>query len=134
MPGPKYTDATTTLQAIKDTIASYQAERGWDKLDTRNLAMSIVIEAAELMEYFQWGDEDPKTQRQGMADELADVLTYLVEFALATNIDISAAFHSKLERVKQKYPATIFNPDNKAMETYYQIKQEHRKDKNKGNA
>jgi NTP pyrophosphatase (non-canonical NTP hydrolase) len=128
----QHSDATTTLQAIKDAVAAYQAERGWDKLNPRNLAMSIVLEAAELMEHFQWGDEDLVAQRQSMADELADILTYCVEFALAADIDISMAFHDKLEHVKKKYPATVFNPDSKAMETYYQIKQEHRAKKGKG--
>lgn len=134
MPTTKHsrqTDANTTLQAIKDTVAEYQAERGWDTLSPRNLAMSIVIEAAELMEHFQWGDENIVKQRPSMADELADILTYCVEFALATDIDMGTAFYSKLERVKRKYPATIFNPDNKSTEAYYKIKAEHRIKKQK---
>jgi len=131
MPISKHTDANTTLQEIKDVIAAYQAERGWGKLSPSNYAMSIIIEAAELLEHFQWGDKDLTSQKQAMADELADVLTYCIEFALTTDIDISTAFHNKLERTKQKYPATIFNPENKASETYYRIKKEHRETKDK---
>jgi NTP pyrophosphatase (non-canonical NTP hydrolase) len=94
--------------------------------------MSIVIEATELLEHFQWGDDDITSQRHDMAAELSDILTYLVAFALATDIDISTAFHDKLEHLKQKYPTTTFNPNNKDRKAYYKIKQEYRANKQKG--
>ncbi len=123
-------DTNTTLQNIKDTIAVYQAERGWDKLDPRDLAISITIEAAELMEHYQWENSDTTSDdhKQGIADELADILTYCIEFALATGIDISSAFHSKLERVKQKYPTTLFHPGHLNAEAYRNIKKAYRSD------
>jgi len=104
-------DTNTTLQNIKDTIAVYQAERGWDKLDPRDLAISITIEAAELMEHFLWmenaeshiGKFDAAT-RHAIGEEMADVACLLLAMSNATSIDLSEAISGKLVKNAVKYP------------------------------
>ena len=79
------TDDETTIQELKDIVAEFRRERGWDKHNTpRNLASSIIVEAAELLEHFQWGEYSHQ-DKQEIADELADVLSYC--FSLAHTLD-----------------------------------------------
>ena len=77
--------------------------------DPKNLAISIVIEAAELLEQFQWKDDKAvkkhiRENREEIADELADVAIYLVELADNLGIDLIHAMDGKLEKNAKKYP------------------------------
>lgn len=77
--------------------------------DPKNLAMSISIEAAELLEHFQWktGEEATKyasENREAVADEIADVAIYLFELADNIGIDLANAVHRKLDKNAAKYP------------------------------
>lgn len=122
-------DSQTTIQELKDQVAKYRDERGWAKHHSpKNLAMSIAIEAAELMELFQW-DEYTKRSQDKIADELADILIYCFNFADTTGIDISTAYQHKLKKAAEKYPAAIFKPGQDSPEEYHRIKQEYRKNK-----
>ena len=117
------TDDTTTIKELKDASAMFTKERGWEMHHTaHNLAVSIAIESAELMEHFQWGTEDLELHREEIAHELADVINYCVQFATVTGIDISTAFYDKLEIIKTKYPTSIFNPDSPGLDEYHNIK------------
>lgn len=127
----KKIDSETTLQDIKDTVASYLAERGWDHLEERSLAISIAIEAAELLEHYQWGNDYDHQEDQKITDELADILTYCIEFSLARHINIAEAFYDKIERVKEKYPVSVFNPDSPSHDAYRKVKQAYRGDDKK---
>lgn len=125
------TDETTTVQELKQEIIDFAKERGWDAHhDPKNLAISISLEAAELLEHFQWDDlrADPEVQKQQMADELADIVTYILAFADATGIDVTTAYRSKLAKSAKKYPVEIFNPDNSGRDEYLKIKKRHRAD------
>ncbi|MCL6422534.1 nucleotide pyrophosphohydrolase [Brachybacterium sp. JHP9] len=89
-------DVTAALRALV-------AERDWGQFHTpANLAKSISIEAAELLEHFQWSDEarDPS----GVAEELADVLTYSLLLADRLGLDPEAIVLDKLETTRRKYP------------------------------
>ena len=120
------TDADTTIQELKDYMVAFRNERGWDKHHTpKNTAMSIAIEAAELMELFQW-DGYSDGDKQKMADELADILSYVLSFADVTGIDIAGAYYAKMERVKRKYPTEIFNPASDDRDAHLRIKQSYR--------
>jgi NTP pyrophosphatase (non-canonical NTP hydrolase) len=87
-------------------------ERNWEQFHTpKNLAMSITIEAAELMEHFQWLTneqsvdliaQDPR--RSEIIDEIADILLYCLSFMHILDVDISHAILNKLERNKERYP------------------------------
>ena len=78
------------------------AEREWEQFHTpENLAKSISIEAAELLELFQWKNPEDADQ---VADELADVLTYCLLLADKYGLDPEEIVLSKLEKTKAKYP------------------------------
>ena len=106
-------DRSTTIWALRQEMAAFVAERDWQQFHTpKDLAMSIAIEAAELMEHFQWlGSEqsrqevqDPATQR-AVADELADVMCFVLSFANICGIDLAGATRRKMASNRRKYPA-----------------------------
>lgn len=120
-------DRETTVQELKELVAKFRDERGWKaEHNPKNLSMSIAIEAAELMEHFQW-DTYRKEDKQAIADELADILAYCFNLADTMDIDIATAFRDKLERAAKKYPLDMFNPDRTgSAEEYHKIKKAYR--------
>lgn len=120
-------DADTTIQELKNLIIDFAKERNWKKHHTpKNLAISIAIEAAELMEHFQW-DEYQEKDKAAIADELADILIYAFNFAHVTDIDIASAYRRKLEKAGEKYPKEVFNANNTGVvEDYFRIKKQYR--------
>lgn len=101
-------DSETTLQDLKDAIQAFVRERDWERFHSpKNLSMALAAEAAELMEHFLWDtleDSYDKAKTEDVADELADILLYLLEFANMTGIDISEAVASKARKNAEKYP------------------------------
>lgn len=101
------------LDALRERLRTFARERDWDQFHSpKNLAMALVAEAGELVEHFQWlteaqsralGDE----QKAPVADELADVLLYLVRLADQLGIDLLAAAASKMAANEEKYPAAL---------------------------
>lgn len=91
----------------------------------KNVAISLCIEAAELLEHFQW-DEYRQEDKQAIADELADVIFNCLNFANQMDIDITSAFMKKFERIQKKYPVELFNPKNDSAEEYFRIKKAYR--------
>jgi NTP pyrophosphatase (non-canonical NTP hydrolase) len=86
----------------RDAVREFVAERDWGQFHTpENLAKSISIEAAELLECFQW-EKDPDQLR--VTEELADVLTYCVLLADRLGVDPSQIVIDKLEQTRRKYP------------------------------
>ncbi|MEM7624330.1 MAG: nucleotide pyrophosphohydrolase [Planctomycetota bacterium] len=110
---PKDQDATTTLADVKALMEAFVAERDWERFhQPKNLASSIAIEAAELMELFQWdGVEPPEAVRQDAAqmqrirEELSDVFAYTLAMANRLGIDLSSALAAKMVMNRAKYPA-----------------------------
>ncbi len=108
-------DRATRIQAIKDRIAEFVRRRDWERYqDPKSLALSILIEAAELAEHFQWAErEDIRHYRRAkwreIEDELTDVLIYCIGFANANRIDLTRAIGRKLRRNQRKYPLRLFN-------------------------
>lgn len=122
-------DDKTTVAELKNLIAAFRDERGWkDEHSPKNLSMSIAIEAAELMEHFQWTTYRQE-DKQAIADELADILSYCFNLADVMDIDIATTFRDKLDRARQKYPVEVFNPENKNVELYYKTKKAYREGK-----
>jgi dCTP diphosphatase len=106
------TDTETTIAELRQALRQFVAARQWERYHTpKNLAMSIAIEAAELMEHFQWSTDeesgqllqDPAAYAE-VADELADVLLYCLHFANQADIDISTVVRAKLERNQTRFP------------------------------
>jgi NTP pyrophosphatase (non-canonical NTP hydrolase) len=91
-----------STRSVQDELASFVAERDWGQFHTpENLAKSIVIEAGELLECFQWqSDGDPQRVR----DELADVLTYCLLLADRIGADPEQIVIEKLAITRAKYP------------------------------
>jgi NTP pyrophosphatase (non-canonical NTP hydrolase) len=105
-------DETTTIAELRARMAHFVARRAWEQFHTpKNLASSIAIEAAEIMEHFQWHTAEESIARMhdpvlraNVADELADVMLYCFSFANATGIDISEAVFKKLARNEVRFP------------------------------
>lgn len=101
-----------SLQELRERLRRFAAERDWEQFHTpKNLAMSAAIEAAEIMEHFQWLTPAqslalPDPGRAEVAHEIADVLLYLVRLADVLDIDPVAAAHEKIGLNALKYPAT----------------------------
>ena len=106
------TDEQITLGALRLAVHQFVAERDWVRYHSpKNLAMSIAIEAAEMMEHFQWLSTEEAAERMGdaaaraeVADELADVLIYCLSFANSSGIDISQSIQQKLARNRVRFP------------------------------
>ena len=100
-------DNHTTLADLKQAVARFAADRDWQRFHTgKNLAMSIAIEAAELMEHFQWGPEaDSRPDPTEVAEELADVLIYALAFANSQGVDVASAIKAKLAKNEMRFPS-----------------------------
>ncbi len=96
---------------LKQRIKKYLVDRGWDTLRLSDIAKSISIESAELLELFQWENlplDAVRKQRAKIAEiehELADVLIYCIEMGILLHIDLEKALHSKLSIIEKKFPA-----------------------------
>jgi dCTP diphosphatase len=99
-----------SLSELQNAVAAFVAERDWGQFHTpKNLAMGVSIEAAELMEHFLWsnGAESgaPDASRRALiAQEMGDVLIYLVRLGQILDIDLVAAATDKLAINREKYP------------------------------
>lgn len=98
------------IKYILEQIKSFRDERDWMQFhDPKNMAISIAIEASELLQEFQWKnkkdvEEHIKQNIERVQDEIADVALYLFELADNLNIDLIEAMSIKLEKNKEKYP------------------------------
>jgi dCTP diphosphatase len=89
-------------KSLHDELQAFVAERDWAQFHSpANLAKSISIEAAELLECFQWRDDADEVRVQ---EELADVLTYCLLLANRIGVDPDQIVHDKLVLTRQKYP------------------------------
>ena len=103
-------DTRTTLQELKDRMARFVDERDWQQFHTpKNLSMSIAIEAAELMEHFQWLTVEQSKSLDGEAlseigEELADIVIYSLSLANYLGLDLSQTVLAKMDKNVRKYP------------------------------
>jgi NTP pyrophosphatase (non-canonical NTP hydrolase) len=108
-------DETTTISELRNLVAQFVRERQWGKFHSpKNLSMSLAIEAAELMEHFQWigveESREPATpeKRTQIGEELADVICYALALSNELQIDVAAAVRDKMKKNAIKYPAEEF--------------------------
>lgn len=98
------------LGSLRDELRAFSAARDWDQFHSpKNLAMALSAEAGELLEIFQWLTEEQSRGlddkvRAAAADEIADVLLYLVRLSDKLGIDALAAARHKLAENERKYP------------------------------
>ncbi len=125
------------MKEQENAVRQYLEERGWDQLRPGDLAKSISIEAAELLELFQWSNpslEEVKADAEkleAIKKELADVLIYCLDMSVLLGLDTGDIVMKKLEKVREKYPADLFKNRSEDQEagsedTYWQIKKESR--------
>ena len=104
--------ADVDLSELSELLRVFAEERDWQQFHTtKNLAVSVAIEAGELLELVQWrtdeelaADLSSESGRASFADELADVLIYLTRLADVAGIDLSEAARAKIERNRSRFP------------------------------
>jgi NTP pyrophosphatase (non-canonical NTP hydrolase) len=101
----------TDLDDLRDALREFAAARDWPQYHTpKNLSMALIKEAAEIVEHFQWATPEESQQlspqqQAEVADEIADVLMYLVRLADVLDIEPIAAARQKIVKNALKYPA-----------------------------
>jgi NTP pyrophosphatase (non-canonical NTP hydrolase) len=106
------TDSTATIADLKARVLAFVRERDWEQFHApKNLSMALAAEAGELMEHFLWAEPEESrriaagsAKRAQIAEELADVVIYALEFANATGLDVATAIEAKMAANAKKYP------------------------------
>lgn len=99
-----------TIDELTEKIKKFRDNRDWMQFHNhKDMALSLVLEAAEVMEHFQWKSPDEieeyaKTHRDAIGEELADVAVYLFELADNLDIDLAKAVEQKLKKNEERYP------------------------------
>ena len=122
------------MEKVKQTVRKFMEERNWLNQPTADVAKSIIIEAAELLEHFQWNnyfdeeiEKDPE-MKQEIVHELADVFIYATEMAILLNVNIENIVNAKLAIAAKKYPVGVVN-GKLGSKKYREIKKEYRKNR-----
>mgnify|MGYP001819704273 CR=1 FL=1 len=110
------TDSNTSVEQLKQLVDDFVGERDWHQFHSpKNLAMALAVEAAELMEHFQWIEvadsrevANHPEKLAAAAEEIADVLAYTLAIANSMGVDLSETLHAKMVKNAQKYPADTF--------------------------
>jgi len=103
-------DNKTTIETLKKQLKKFVDERDWNQFHSpKNMSMGIAIEAAELMEFFQWSDAQQSFEifakkREEIEHEIADIAVYTLMFCAENNIDLSTAIEKKMKLNAKKYP------------------------------
>lgn len=98
------------IDSLTKRIVEFRNARDWKQFhNPKDLALSLVLEAGEVMEHFQWKnalevEEYIKTNKEDIGEELADVLYWVLLMSKDLDIDISEALEKKLKKNEQKYP------------------------------
>ncbi|MEX0792951.1 MAG: nucleotide pyrophosphohydrolase [Pirellulaceae bacterium] len=108
-------DDTTTVGDVRAMVRKFVAERQWQQFHApKNISMALAIEAAELMEHFQWITVEASREisdpdrRAAIGEELADVLCYGMALANEMDLDIATIMREKMRKNIAKYPADEF--------------------------
>jgi NTP pyrophosphatase (non-canonical NTP hydrolase) len=125
------------MKDFETKLKAYLEERGWSTLRPADVAKSIMIEGAELLETFQWDNlphEEIKENPEKMTKikkELADVMIYCFDMAVILDLDMEQLLNEKLEKAKKKYPAHLFKNktnDPGSEDVYWKIKEQYRRE------
>jgi NTP pyrophosphatase (non-canonical NTP hydrolase) len=125
------------MKRIETSIKNFLVERGWDKLKPSDLAKSISIESAELLELFQWSNDEldavkkDKEKIEEIKKELADVFIYALQMSVLVGLDTEKIILDKLERAAKKYPVELVKNKGKVApgteDIYLKIKKAYRR-------
>ncbi len=103
-----------TIKELTEKIIKFREERDWKQFHKpKDMAISLALEAAEVLEHFQWKtseeiEEYVKTHKEHIGEELADVLYWILLMSYDIDLDILEALDKKLEKNAQKYPVEKF--------------------------
>lgn len=117
-------EETGEFARVRDLMRVFVDERDWDQFHTpKNLASALSVEAAELLEHFQWlqhgrADELGPEKLVQVRHEMADVLLYLVRIADKLDVDLMAAVQEKMVLNRAKYPAQLVRGDSRKYDEY----------------
>jgi NTP pyrophosphatase (non-canonical NTP hydrolase) len=109
---------------LRDLVRQFVDERDWDQFHTpKNLSSALAVEAAELLEHFQWlqhgrSEELGEAKLAEVRHEMADVLVYLVRLADKLDVDLVAAVQEKMVLNRAKYPADLVRGDARKYHEY----------------
>ena len=112
------------LEELRLKVSEFARQRDWDQFHSpKNLAMALIVEAAELVEQFQWLKQSESRElsgekKQAVEEELADILVYLVRIADQLDIDLLAAARRKIESNAAKYPVDKVRGSSKKYTEY----------------
>lgn len=118
--------AETDFDRIRKQVRQFVVERDWDQLHSpKNLSMALIVEAAEMVEHFQWLTEEQscKLSPEKLAEvelELADIQIYLISLAEKLQLDVVAAVDKKLALNAARYPADEVRGSSKKYTEYKQ--------------
>ena len=126
-------DKNTTIQEIREWVREFRDKRGWTRRqNAKNFAISLVLEAVELLEHYQWYEgeeiEADKVRKREVEYELVDVLYWVVTIADAYKMDLSRTLKEKLAKGEKRYPAEQFPrdlPTKEVLKRYYALKRNH---------
>ncbi|MDP2248001.1 MAG: nucleotide pyrophosphohydrolase [Nitrosomonadales bacterium] len=113
-----------SLAELRARINQFVKERDWEQFHSpKNLAMAMIVEAAELVEHFQWDTLEESRQlddekREKVGQELADTFVYLLRIAEVTGIDLIEAANRKIDLNGKKYPVEKVKGSNKKYTAY----------------
>jgi len=123
-------DTKTTVSRLRELASKSRQARGWNP-SAKNLAISLSLEASELLEHFQWDDWESllkgKKKKEEIELEVGDIIYYLCEFADKLDLDLSGSLKKKLKKIDQKYPAHLIK--KRGAKYHYQQKKKYRKQK-----
>lgn len=112
------------LEELRVRVSEFASERDWEQFHSpKNLSMALIVEAAELVEHFQWMKQDdsydlPKDKLDAVGEELADILVYLIRIADRLDIDLIKAARNKIKSNEAKYPVEMVRGSSKKYNEY----------------
>ena len=128
-----HSDDQTKIAELRDKVKEFRGKRGWRNEDPKDIALSLILEASELLEHFQWKTGEQVTNEARLygpiCDELSDVLWWVLVMAERLDIDLTKAFEQKMKKNDEKYPESAFDDEMTQEEkdrAYYRIKAKYR--------
>ncbi len=105
-------DKSTTVFELRELVRQFVNDREWEKFHApKNLSMALAIEAAELMEHFQWlsveesrSIDADRAKLDAVGEELADIFCYTLALANTLGLDVTEIMHAKMKKNEMKYP------------------------------
>lgn len=116
-----------TIENLNTVLKQFAIERDWEQFQSpKNLSMALIVEAAELVEHFQWLTEEKsyklsQEKHQEVGYEMADILLYLIRLSERLNVDLITAAEEKIKINEKRYPAAKVRGSAKKYSDYGEV-------------